>query len=300
MQHFFIGVDGGATKSLVRIENAQGECLSKAISGPANIRLSVDLAWHSINDAIAAAQSQIGLIPNDTNNKWHVGMGLAGCEVEEAYQAFLARKNSFTTLLVSSDAHIACLGAHNGANGAIIIIGTGVVGFQTEDNHLSKVGGWGFPYDDAGSGAWMGLQAIKETLYWYDGRRLESHLVRAVFQYFNENLATILDWANAANSTAFATLAPIVVQSATRGDLAAVAILQQAAKEIDLIYQALRQKQKNPQLILPYALIGGVAAFIEPYLSDSLRQQLRTPVATPDSGAIQLVKNFLANQKDIM
>ncbi len=43
-----------------------------------------------------------------------------------------------------TDAHAACIGAHNGADGAIIIIGTGVVGYQTQNGEGVQVGGWGF------------------------------------------------------------------------------------------------------------------------------------------------------------
>ena len=50
-QHLFIGVDGGATKSIVRVEDETGRLLGKEIGGPANIRLSVDQSWQSIHSA---------------------------------------------------------------------------------------------------------------------------------------------------------------------------------------------------------------------------------------------------------
>jgi glucosamine kinase len=299
MQHFFVGIDGGGTKSLVRIENEQGECLGQTIGGPANIRLSVELAWQSINEALAIMLTPLGLSLGSPNQQWHAGMGLAGCEVKEAYDAFLARENLFTTLVVSSDAHVACLGAHGGKDGAIIIIGTGVVGLQIEDKQIVKVGGWGFPYDDQGSGAWIGLQALQHTLSWYDGREKASELTSVIFQHFQENLAKMLEWASNANSTAYATLAPLVVDTAAKGDIVAQNILHEAANAISLVHQTLLQKQHHQQYKLPCALIGGLARFIEPYLPQSMRQCVRPPLATPDCGAVQLVKQYLINHSAI-
>ena len=46
----------------------------------------------------------------------------------------------------------------------------GTVAFQIEGDKEYKVGGWGFPHGDEGSGAWLGLEAVRLTLHWLDGR----------------------------------------------------------------------------------------------------------------------------------
>ena len=51
----FIGIDGGGSKSKVRIEDARGHLLGQAVGGPANIRLSVSEAWRSIYAALEEA-----------------------------------------------------------------------------------------------------------------------------------------------------------------------------------------------------------------------------------------------------
>ena len=62
-------------------------------------------------------------------------------------------------LRVSTDAYIAALAAHSGSPGAVIIVGTGSVGYRIEAaGHCRLVGGWGFPIGDEGSGAWIGRQ----------------------------------------------------------------------------------------------------------------------------------------------
>ena len=163
-QDIYIGIDGGGTKSKVRVEDGAGKLLGQGVNGPSNIRLSVDVAWQSIYHALEEALKPVNISLDDTHNyRFHVGMGLAGCEVKEAYQEFLQRPHPFTTLELATDAHIACVGAHKGEDGAIIIVGTGVVGYQVQNGKGSKVSGWGFPHDDTGGGAWIGLEAVRLT-----------------------------------------------------------------------------------------------------------------------------------------
>ncbi|OGT42579.1 MAG: hypothetical protein A3F42_01050 [Gammaproteobacteria bacterium RIFCSPHIGHO2_12_FULL_37_34] len=293
MQNLFIGVDGGASKCIVRIENETGELLGRTISGPANIRLSVEKTWESIYSAIINILKPLGIIFEHTSYRFHAGMGLAGCEVASAYQAFLKNSRFFHTLQVHSDAYTACLGAHNGENGAVIISGTGAVGLQIENGKITKVGGFGFPQDDEGSGAWLGLQAVKITLRWLDGRLPPSELARIIYTRFANNQDTFMQWLCHAHSTAYAELAPFVIQLAKAGDASAIKLLKQAARAIDDIGQALLSAQSARDTTLPYALVGTIAPFLEPYLNNNLRAQLRPCKFTPDVGAILLVRrNF--------
>lgn len=292
-KHFLVGVDGGASKCIVRVEDESGKLVGRETSGPANVRLSVEQTWCSINTALEKIFHDQGINMNSQLHL-HGGMGLAGCEIPAAQQAFLKHNHQFETLIVSPDSHTACLGAHNGCDGAIIIIGTGVVGFQIEGSHTLKVGGWGFPNDDEGGGAWLGLEAIKLTLKWYDGRHPTSDLIEAVFRYFNEDIEHMVSWSNEATSTDFAKLAPLVIIQSERGDPVAIHLMQRAAAAIDNIADALHAAQTNPKTKLYCSLIGGVAPFLQSYLSPTLKQRLQVAKATPDQGAILLLQRHLA------
>lgn len=289
-QRYFVGVDGGATKCIVRIEDEAGNLLGVESSGPANIRLSVAQSWESILTAFERILQKSGLSPQQ---HFYAGMGLAGCEIPSAYNAFVATAHPFQKIMVVSDAHTACLGAHGGADGAIIIAGTGVVGFQVMQGKTAKVSGWGFPHDDIGGGAWIGLQAVMQTLQWHDQRLPESGLTRAVFDYFKGDINAFVSWANAANSTAFAELAPIVIAQAKLGDDAAIQILRAAAKALDDVARALQRQQNIADNNLPLALIGGITPFLLPYLSSDVSQRLRPCQAGPESGAVMLIRKHI-------
>lgn len=293
-QFLFIGVDGGATKCIVRVEDEQGQLLGRETSGVANIRISVEQAWQSIHSALTRILQPLQISLDDTHFEFHAGMGLAGCEVVEAYQAFIQYPRPFQTLIVVSDAYTACLGAHGGEDGAIIIAGTGVVGMQIQAGKVTQVGGWGFPHDDEGGGAWLGLQAIKVTLQYLDGRQPYSHLAQAIYAHFKEKKDQLVAWANQANSTQFAELAPFVIQQANAGDVTAIHLLQQAAQAINQINQALRAQAACE---LPCAFLGGLAPYLLPYLDAHLQSHLTPCLAPPDAGAVLLVRQFLANKR---
>lgn len=290
MEALFIGVDGGGTKTIVSVEDEAGNVLGQASAGPANIRISVEQAWQSINTALEKILMPHGVSLTAPRIPLYAGMGLAGCEIQSAYDAFLAVKHPFKKLMLASDAYTACLGAHNGRDGAIIIAGTGVIGFQIEHNHSSRVGGWGFPHDDQGGGAWLGLQAVSHALSCYDGRLAETALAKAIYHYFGADVPALISWANQANSTVFAELAPVVIAQVQAGDPDAVALLQRAANYIEQIDVALRAAQVDKHKLLPRVLLGGISEFIKPYLSIQSRDVFTEKLASPDKGAVLMVK----------
>lgn len=292
-QTFFIGVDGGATKSIVRVEDEAGNLLGRERGGPANIRLSVTQAWQSIYTALDKIISSLGVSLQDKNCRFQVGMGLAGCEVTQAYEDFLAQPHRFATIVLSSDAHTACLGAHNGKPGAIIIIGTGVVGFQIEEDQQTKVGGWGFPHDDEGGGAWLGLEAVKLTLQAVDGRLPTSGVAQAVLAHFENDFIRLVHWANQANSTAFAELAPLVIQQFQQEEPVAIELIQRAAQAVNRISDGLELARSAHDTELPCSLIGGLAPFIAPFLDTQLRSRLVPCQGSPDKGAMLLIRKHL-------
>ncbi len=299
IEDIFIGVDGGATKSKVRIEAASGALLGQGVSGPANIRLSVDKSWESIYHALEEALKPSQIRLENKNYHFHIGMGLAGCEITEAVDEFLSRPHPFKTIQLTSDAHAACLGAHKGKDGAIIIVGTGVVGYQVQGDKNTRVGGWGFPHDDEGSGAWLGLEAARQTFQWLDHRIEKSPLIEDVFAFFNNDSEHFTLWANQANSSEFARLAPLVINHSQQEEIAAVRLMKKAAHAIDRVGAALFKMQTSREKLLPCSMFGGIAPFIEPWLSEELRACLVSRQGDANVGAILMIRDLVLKRETV-
>ncbi len=286
-EDIFVGLDGGGTKTQLIVEDANGNLIGEGRSGPSNIRLSASAAWNSIFDALEKALKNTDISLKDPHYQFHVGMGLAGTEILSSCESFLSKPHPFKTLTLRSDAYTACLGAHDGEDGDIIIIGTGVIGYQVYNSVESQVNGWGFPHGDEGGGAWLGMEALRLTLKWQDGRGERSEMLSAIYQQFNSSLNEMVTWANSANSTKFAELAPYVLQYAEQKDTNALLLLQKSAKEIMQINHALT---KISTTALKCSLFGGIAPFIEPYLDNELKDRIVERKYDAAKGAILMVK----------
>ncbi len=287
----YIGVDGGATNCRTYIEDANGGMLASANGGSANIRLSVDVCWNSVYSTIRDALNKIGLTLEDKTHNFHIGLGLAGVEIIADRKRFLARPHPFTSIRLESDAYAACLGAHNNQDGGIIIIGTGVNGFQIQNEKTVQVSGWGFPHDDIGGGAWLGLQATSLTLQWLDGRIPSSPMLEEIHREFNEDVPKFVAWANKANSTEFAKLAPYVINHIKTEDIYAHKLIKQAAAAIDQVYFAMQKRAIDKSVELPICLFGGIAPFIRPWLCTTLQKHLTERVHDAAVGAVFMIRN---------
>lgn len=296
IKHIFIGVDGGGTKTKMRIEDQEGNLIGEARGGPAQIRVSVDQAWNSINNTLDEILKPVGISTSDKNYQFHAGLALAGTEFKQPFEEFMSRPHRFTHLTLNSDGYAACLGAHDAQNGSIIIIGTGVKGFQVEDGAISEVGGWGFPQGDEGSGAWLGLQAVRFTLHSLDGRLPGSPMFSAVLAKFNDDLTELLNWTIGATSTMYATIAPIVTDFVEEQDPFALKIIREAADNIDKVGAALNLCVQHKSKMMPCSLFGGLAPFVQPWLGPELRQRIVERKHGPAKGAIFMIKEHLNKQ----
>ena len=123
----YLGINGGGTRCHARIEDENGRLLGEASSGPAISRIGVERAWRSIMEASEAAATQAGLKREDFS-RMHAGTGLAGLGRRGAEAAPKKIAHPFASVVLISDGMAACLGAHSGADGAIVVAGTGSVG----------------------------------------------------------------------------------------------------------------------------------------------------------------------------
>jgi glucosamine kinase len=279
-----IGVDGGATGTRLRAVDADGRMLGEGTAGPSSLTLGVDAAWGQIRAALAVA----GIAEADFSDAV-IACGLAGTGRPEKRAEFRAKAPGFARLRLCSDAHATTLGAHAGQPGAAIALGTGTVGSALyTDGGTRQVGGWGFPVGDEGSGAWLGLRALAETLQLLDGRDVTgSALHRAIFETCGATGPELLSWTYQAPSTKYATLAPIVVRLAEQADPAAVRLMQAAGREIDRLARAL-----DPDGALPFCAGGSLAAPLRPYMDPAITARLRPPQGDARDGAVLLARSL--------
>ena len=279
----FIGIDGGGTNCRARIEDEGGRYLGAGAAGAAATRLGIDSSIAAITNASLAAVEDAGLGP-ECLAQMHAGVGLAGIGRKGILEELTRRDHPFRTVVFAGDALIACLGAHNGRDGGIVIAGTGSVGFAMVNGREHRIGGYGFPISDEGSGAEIGLHAIRLSLRAHDKRIPETPLSRDLMSRFNNDAFAVVAWAERATATEFASFAPRVFAYADDGDPLAERIVLNAARQIGAIVGKLAQ-------IAPrIALLGGLAAPLGKWLEPKVNQQLTPPAHDAVAGALLLAR----------
>ncbi|PKF78575.1 N-acetylglucosamine kinase [Vibrio sp. vnigr-6D03] len=282
MTQYFVGIDGGGTSCRARIRNEQGETLGEAKSGSANIMLGVQLAMDSIITAVTEAAKQGGLSDADLNNM-HLGMALAGAEQESFWQDFMALPHPFANIVLNTDAYGACLGAHNGENGAIMIAGTGSCGILLKDGEQHVVGGREFPISDQGGGAVMGLHLIQQVLLAEDGIVAKTPLSQHVMNHFDNNIDNIVTWSKTAKPRDYGQFSPAIFEHAYQGDELGIKMLKQTASDVEMFLVALNKRGAER-----IALMGSIGERIVQWLSPPVQNWIVTPKHDAIEGGIMM------------
>ena len=281
---FYIGVDGGGTRCRARIEDAEGRLLGQGAAGPAATRIGADRSMQAARTASMAAAIDAGLLPTALADTI-AGVGLAGIDRKGAREALLSFSHPFLSVVHASDANVACLGAHSGHDGAIVVLGTGSVGFARVKGHDLRIGGYGFPISDEGSGAELGLQAVRLALRAHDGRTRTTPFLVEVMRRLGPDALNLVGWAEQATATEYASLAPIVLSYAEAGDPFAEEIVAEGARHVEVLIRSLVEFGA-PRI----SLLGGLASRLVQWLSPDVLHFLSPPEGDAVAGALLLAR----------
>ena len=281
---YFLGVDAGGTKCRARLTDKTGRVIGRGLSGPANMNAGINSVFPAIKRSYEQAIAEAKLGTEDIASI-RAGLGVAGISREGAREELQAQAFPFGSTNIHNDAFIANMGAHSGKDGGIVIVGTGSIAIGRVKGEDVRAGGYGFPISDEGSGAYIGLQAIRITLRASDGRISHSDLTNHLFEKYNHQTHEIVSWMDQALASDYAALAPIVLQAAETGDRHGRLITRHSANHIDSMVRSLYNFG-----VPRCALLGGLAASIEPWLAPDIRAELIAPDGDALDGALLLAR----------
>jgi glucosamine kinase len=261
--------------------------LGQGAAAPAALRLGIDRSLAAVENACGAAAADAGL-PGNALRRMDAVVGLAGVGRKGLLEALIARPHPFRSVRYVNDATIACLGAHRGSDGGVVIVGTGSVGLAIIDGREIRIGGYGFPISDEGSGAALGAAALRMALKAHDGLISGTRLTSEMMTRFRDDPLEATAWMDDATATEYATFAPLVLDFAEQGDVTAQTIVRAAAREIDGLANRLLQCG-TPRL----ALVGGLAQRMQPFLAPDVVARLVPSIGDAIDGALLLARGVL-------
>jgi len=284
---YYIGVDAGGSKCRARLVDAKGSVVGHAETGPATIRRGADFAANSIITCIDGAVTSSGLGADVTQNAAIV-VGAAGTESSSETNLMLKKLHTAFggNITVVSDAKTACIGAHGGRDGGIVIVGTGSIGYGLTSGKTFRVGGFGFPVSDLGSGAHIGLAAVQHALTFIGSAQQQTSFAAAILAKVGATSSQVAAWTKGATATDYAGFAPMVVAHAEEDDQPANKILTIAAGHISDLVEAIRNQGAER-----ISLMGGLSKIIFPLIKPNIQTCLTPPEGDAIDGAIILARS---------
>lgn len=282
---YLIGVDGGGSGTRALVQRRNGAAVGAGQAGPSALGQGVPQAWRNIEIAIRRAFESAGLaVP--AWRRCALGAGLSGVSHPPLRDQFLAADPGFAHVEAETDAFTMLLGAHGGKPGAILIAGTGSIAEALRpDGSRATVGGWGFPVGDEGSGAWLGLQAVRQGQAALDGRANASPLARRVWMHCGDEREALQSWCADAGQFGYAQLARAVFDCEA-SDPVAAALLQRATEALEELALAI-----DPRGRLPLAVAGSIGERLAPRMRPALRSRVVAAQGAAAEGALTLVRS---------
>ncbi|WP_438347027.1 N-acetylglucosamine kinase [Paenibacillus sp. FA6] len=189
---YYLGIDGGGTKTYALLTDEYGNVLGKGKSGNGNHQINVDIAANSIREATLSALSEAGLQLEDIR---HAYLGLAGADREVDYMILhpIIRNIGFTNYTINCDTMIGLRAGTNHPYGISIICGTGTnsAGRNTQGEDY-QCGGFSYMYGDFGGGGSLNIEVFRSVIRAWDGREQPTLLTDLLLQLLGYDAVEVM------------------------------------------------------------------------------------------------------------
>ena len=245
---YFLGVDGGGTKTEFVAIDAAGTVVARQIEGTTyHLQVGLDGAVRALEAGIAGICDQLGVTPADLA---YVFFGLPAYGedklIDPQLEVQCRRLLGHDRYRCGNDMICGWAGSLACADGINLVAGTGSIGYGERQGKAARVGGWGEVFSDEGSAYWIAIQGLNAFTKMSDGRLPKGPLYDAFRRRFelddDLDICAEVMGEQGLQRDEIADLAPIVGEAVAAGDPAARAIHDAAAAELAAMAEALRSE----------------------------------------------------------
>lgn len=279
---YYLGIDGGGTKTKVCLLSEDGSVTSYGTSGPSSIdTVDINTSLKHIKEALNEASINI---KNGYTIKG-IFAGLGGMVTRDDFK--LGEEALKTLEHLSNDCFFQCrndmenalLSGETNNLGIALIVGTGMVAYGRNlkgDTH--KAGGWGYKEGEMGSAYDLGFQAISKAVRSLDQRIKPSAFTQEMVETLNIKspleIVKVIDnlWGE---RTKIASFAKIVTKHANLNDIYAIEICDNATKELALaVYTVGRLLHLEDSSVVIIGSLGNAPGYFKEKLHQSISSYL--------------------------
>jgi N-acetylglucosamine kinase-like BadF-type ATPase len=277
-----LGIDAGGTKTACLLADRDGNIVSSARAGGANLQASGELQVEKVlHDVMEEAIGDRDVMPAA------ICLGIAGVDRPDdaaVVRSIMKRIGYKARVLVVNDALVALEAGAPGEPGVVIISGTGSICYgRNGKGEAARSGGWGYVLGDEGSGYWIGRAALRAVLREADRRGPKTALTPLLLSHFDVSHPQGLIhevYQAPLKPSAIGALAKCVQSAFGQGDEAAIGILRGAANELESAALSVMRRLDLTGEPFRFILSGGILRAV-PWLEEELERRL--PVAAPRS-----------------
>ena len=265
-----LGMDGGGTKTVVAVAGSGGQVIA-VTQGP-GLDPTAGQDW--------AARMTALLQPFAPVKAAVIGLPyFSEVPAISARQTAVARSVLGPGALVMNDVAVAYEGALGGAEGVLLLSGTGSMAWSRGPLGVVRCGGWGDVFGDEGSAYWIGREALTRVSRHLDGRQSAPGLAAGILTALGIQGSDLIEWTygQAQPRAAVAALARQVDALAAVDADAAEIIGLAAGHLVDLARAAARASEAPPEAGWSFA--GGV--FRSTHVRDAVTAAMGRPPLAP-------------------
>lgn len=302
---FFLGFDGGGTKTECALADASGRVVARATAGPSNpLRTGYTRAWFALSEAADSVLSRHKLRAGDIRG---ICAGLGGTRrsgTARRVTTFFEGSYPNARVKVTTDLEIAFEAAFNGGEGMVLIAGTGSAAFGRDaKGRTARAGGRGPWFSDEGSAFDIGRRAVRAVAMAEEHRGPATALSAQIFATLQTR-----DWNSLTERLAknpddvFPQLFPLVAELADQEDAVALEILSSAAADLAGLAQSVANELGWRDRDFALAKMGGIqgrSIFFDGAIDAELKTQLpRSHVVSaklaPADAAVEMAAHLAA------
>lgn len=246
-----LAIDAGQTGMKVRLQTPEGrdELVFRGIN--THEALLPQLA-DVVRSSLAQTRAQPELLAAGIS-------GLTDRDADPAALLSLIADTGIREATLAHDSTTSFLGALGDRHGAVVAAGTGVVTLAVGPSAVSRVDGWGYIMGDAGSGYWIGREALDAVMRAYDGRGPATALtdvVRATWPDLEQAYMALQG--DEERVRVVASFAADVARAAEAGDAVALQITSRAAGELAASVTTAIARVREDDEVFAVCAVGGV------------------------------------------
>lgn len=180
--NYYLGVDGGGSKTLAVVCDEAGRIVGRGESGCGNHQLGAALAEHNIRLAVDEALQKAGI---GRQQVLRSVFGLAGADREADFRILrpMIAGLGFDRHEIVCDTVIGLRAGTRQAHGVVVICGTGTncYGINRHGEEL-QVGGFGYAFGDFGGGSDLAIEVFRSVIRAWEGRETPTLLAEATLR----------------------------------------------------------------------------------------------------------------------